>query len=212
MRQPLLPFATLLSKERKGVAAKQLGRPGPALILPAEVWHQILKELYTITLKTFRLVCRSWNSVGTVALFQTVYLDSYEASWVRFEHFTASKYAQLATKIVWTPLVLYKSCCDGESWRSQYPNLFRRLSHSKTCASMLCIVRLTLTRETKICHVSRASISATVTNSPSQTTRTLKRNVSMSNSESAYKGPDAPEEVRYLGKASSVVGEKPTQG
>lgn len=118
MHQSLLPFATLLTKECEPIAAKQVGPPGPALELLAEVWRQILKELSTITLKTFRLVCRSWNSVGTVPLFQTVYLDSYEASWVIFEHFTASKYAQLATKIVWTPLVLYKSCCDGEIWRS----------------------------------------------------------------------------------------------
>ena len=132
MRQTLLPFLSVSQKKPEAVAAPRLGSPRPALEVPVELWEIILEGLSTITLKTIRLVCRSWNQVATDRLFQTIYLDSYESSWRRFEQLVSSKYVHLATKIVWSPVVLYENCLDGEIWHSKYPNLLHGLSHSES--------------------------------------------------------------------------------
>lgn len=131
LRQSFLAFPTVPRPQPCVVTGPQVA-PRPAPELPTEVWCLILLPLSTIALKNFRLVCQEWARIGTSWLFQTVYLDSYDASWTRLQQLAESEHAHLATKIVWHPLVLHKECLDAKSWRAEYFTLLQGLNHSRS--------------------------------------------------------------------------------
>lgn len=104
----------------------------PAADLPTEIWDLILKDLTSISLKIFRLVCQKWARVGSEWLFRTVYVDSYITSWKRLEQLSKSRYASRVRTIVWSSLDLPDRPLDIDEWLAHYPNLLAGTNHITT--------------------------------------------------------------------------------
>ena len=135
-RQTLLNFQPLDDKDSSqsdGSGSGKFTRPActpqSAPSLPSEVWELILRPLGTIALKSLRLVCREWSSIGAAWLFQTVYLNCYEKSWAGLISLSRSSHATKVRSIEWNSLVLYNDCDDAVNWTLRYHNLLIGLTH-----------------------------------------------------------------------------------
>lgn len=132
-RQTLLPFSTIDKAAPSLPASSQQvshAPPKPAPVLPREIWDRILGPLGTLSMKTFRLVCREWSILGAERLYSTLYLNSYTKCWSGLIAISETGYATLVEKIVWNPIALLDECVDGEAWASRYNPLLKGLKHS----------------------------------------------------------------------------------
>lgn len=140
LRQTFLKFKTLPRQVIDDSESSHAKVSKPPPFIPPEIWTPILKGLSTIALKSVRLVCKAWSDAAKQALFETVYLDSFDSSWLRLVQLSKSPCAYMVDTIVWSPLYLPADCIHADAWRARYVNILKGLSHTE-CSELHRIYR-----------------------------------------------------------------------